>query len=375
MIYWILLIASVAVGIPLCRVKRGKAIYCGLMGLVFIVLSSIRFDVGHDYNSYAAIYMDLQKVNAEELMFLREEKGFAIPLKLLTEVQSRYQIMFVITSIVIVGAIFLYIYKHSNKPYLSVFFFLTFGVLFVSFDFLRQMIAAIVVLYALKYIEKKQFLRYLAFVLFASLFHISALIMIPFYLVLRFKMDWLTLGIYAIVTFFLFVFSWDILDVITDYVYKSYDPQRSGEVMNGTDPVYAIIFAVFFILAFLLRKKLIEKNPTNNLFLNCLFFTVFFEVIGVKHAILSRFAVLFFIPAFVVLLPDVVGMLLEKCAEFFKGERTRGNLLKTIAVVLVFGVCTFTYGYMIENDYNGVNPYQTIADKERILQEYRENNN
>ncbi len=374
MVYWILLIASLAVGIPLSRVKYGKEIYCGLMGIVFIVVSAVRFDVGHDFNSYAAMYMNFQKLNVDELMSLKTEKGFAIPLKLLTEVQSRYQIMFVITSIVIVGAIFLYIYKHSNKPYLSVFFFLTFGVLFISFDFLRQMIAAIVVLYALKYVEKKQFARYIAFVLLASLFHISALIMIPFYFILRFKMDWLTLGIYAIATFFLFLFSNDILDFITDYIYKSYDPHKSAEVINGTDPVYAIIFIAFFILAFLLRKKLIEKNPSNNMLLNCLFFTVFFEVMGVKHAILSRFAVLFFIPAFLALLPDVVDMLLEKCTEFFKGERTRGNLLKTIAVVLVFGVCTFTYGYMIENDYNGVSPYQTIADKERILQEYRENN-
>lgn len=363
-VYWLLLTGSLAVGIPLCRVKYGRGIYCTLAGIVLFLLSAFRAHVGYDYNLYGGWYMDIQKQSMEDIMLRRQEKGFMVPTKLLSEVEPDYRIMFIFIALIIISAVMIYIYVYSEKPYLSVFFYLSFGLFFNSMNFMRQIIAACIVLYALQYIKKKQFMRYLALVLFASTFHISALILIPFYFILRVKMDWLTLGTYTIATVLLSVFSWDILEFITQYVYKGYDPSKSGEVINGLPPVYAIYFGIFFMIAFLLRKELVKEDGFNNVLLNCMFFTVFFEIMGVKHAILSRFSILFFIPAIVILMPRVLVQLLKKCERVFKGEKVRGNVMKTVAVVLVFGYCAFMYGFMIENNYNGVTPYRTVFSGE-----------
>jgi len=334
------------------------------MGIALFTTAAIRAHVGYDYNLYGCWFVDIISQSVEEIMYIKNEKGFMIPMKLLSDVNTDYHFMFVCIAFVLTIAIMLYIYFYSEKPYLSVFFFLSFGLFFNSMNFMRQMVAACVIMFALQYIKKNQFMRYLALVLFAATFHISALLMIPFYFILRIKMDWLTLGIYSAITVFVLMFSWQIMDFVTDYVYKGYDPSRNVEMMNGTMPEYAIFFAVFFVLAFLLRSDLIKDNPFNNVLLNCLFFTVFFEIIGVKHAIISRFAVLFFIPAFVLLVPKVVCLLIKKCGNLFNGEKTRCNILKTVAIILVFGSSAFMYGYMIQNNYNGVMPYRTIFSEE-----------
>lgn len=363
-VYWLLLIASLAVGIPLCKLKYGRGIYCVLMGIALFITAAIRAHVGYDYNLYGGWFVDLISQSVEDVMYLKNEKGFMIPMKLISDVNTDYQIMFVVIALVLTIGIMLYIYFYSEKPYLSIFFFLSFGLFFNSMNFMRQMIAAVVVMFALQYIKKNQFMRFLALILFAATFHISALIVIPFYLILKIKMDWLTLGIYSAITVFILMFSWQIMDFVTDYVYKGYDPSRNVEMINGTKPEYAIFFSVFFILAFLLRKELIKEDPFNNVLLNCLFFTAFFEIIGVKHGIISRFAVLFFIPAFVILIPRAVSLLIKKCGKAFNGERTRCNILKTVAIILVFGSSAFMYGYMIQNNYNGVMPYRTIYSEE-----------
>lgn len=359
-VYWLLLIASLSVGVPLCRLKYGRGIYCVLMWGALFITAAIRAHVGYDYNLYGGWFVDLISQSVEDVMYLKNEKGFMIPLKLISDVNTDYQVMFVAIALVLTTGIMLYIYIYSEKPYLSVFFFLSFGLFFNSMNFMRQMIAAVIIMFALQYIKKNQFMRFLALVLFAAAFHISALMMIPFYFVLRIKMNLLTLSIYSAITVFVFIFSWQIIDFVTDYVYSDYDPSGNIEIINGTKPEYAIFFTVFFILAFLLRNELMKVDPFNNVLLNCMFFTVFFEIIGVRHAVISRFSVLFFIPAFVILIPRAVSLLIKKCGKAFNGKRKRCSILKSVAVILVFGSSAFMYGYMIQNNYNGVMPYRTI---------------
>ena len=363
--YWLLLISLTLGGYFICKLKHGRLIYCIAAGITLFIVAAVRAHVGYDYNLYGSIFVDNLHYSMDYITSNdRMERGFIVPMKLLSDVTSDYQVMFVIIALIITAAVMLYIYFYSEKPYLSIFFFLTFGLFFNSMDFMRQMIAAGVILYALQFVKKKQFIRFLALVLFASVIHVSALVMIPFYFILRIKMDWLTLGIYSGVTVFYFLFSNDILDFVTNYFYKTYDPMMNSEMMVGSNPIYSLFFAVFFMLAFLVRKELREKDQFNNILLNCMFFMAFFEICGVKHAAVARLVILFFIPPVVILLPRVFDALMKKCSEVFSGEKTRTNILKTVSVVVIMGICSFMYTYMIANNYNGISPYRTIFEEE-----------
>ncbi len=360
LIYWLLLLGSLVIGIPLCRVKYGREIFCGISGVTLFLTAAFRYDVGHDYNLYGSWYMNAQSMSIEEMMFQRPEKGYLIPMKLLSDVFADYQTMFYVVAFILTVGIMLYIYFYSERPYLSVFFFLTFGVFFNSMNFMRQMIAAVIMLYALQYIKKKQFFRFLVLAVFASAFHISAIVLIPFYFIFMIPMNWITLGVYGGVSVLSFAFITPIITFVTKYFYKGYSNLQGAEVANGMNPIYCFFFGLFFLIAFLVRKELIQKDSFNNILLNCAFFNFFFELMGVRHGILSRLSILFIIPAVVILFPRAVVIAAEKAGDLFRGRKNAQTAAKAVTVTLVMGLCVGLYGYMINHDYNGVSPYQTI---------------
>ena len=360
LIYFLLLIGSMAVGIPLCRVKHGKKIYCVLFGVIFFIVAALRYDVGYDYNLYGNWYVQSQLQSVEDIGAMKQEKGFLIPMKLLSDVFSDYQVMFVLIAAVFAVAVMLYIYHNSEKPYWSVFCFLAFGLFFNSMNFMRQMIAAVIIVYAFRYIKKKQYFRFLIMTLFASVFHVSALIMVVFYFLLRIKMNWISLGVYSAVMLIYMLFSEKLINFITRYVYTGYKLGSNPEITNGVNPIYTVFFGIFFVTAFLLRKRLCKKDSFNNVLINCMFFTFFFECMGIKHGVISRFSVLFFIPAVTVLVPGLVEELLEVCKEKFGKDHKRITISRTAVLALFVSVCTGMYSYMVLNNYNGISPYKTV---------------
>ncbi|MBQ4311235.1 MAG: EpsG family protein [Oscillospiraceae bacterium] len=362
--YNLILAVSVIAGIPLCRNKAGKIVYCVLAGLLLFFVAALRSRVGYDYNSYAAAYIYSVPETLEEISYDRMEKGYLMITKLLADYVVGFQILFVVIAAVITVPVMIFVYRHCEKPYLAVFGFLTFGVYFNSLCFLRQTVAAVIVMCGLKYIEKGNFFRFAAVVIFASCFHISAVIMFLFYFLLKIKITPTVLSVYAAASAVIFTFSYEIMVFVTRFFYSNYNPASNPHMMNGLTPIYTIFFGAVFIIAFLLRKPLLEKDEFNSILINCMFFTVFFELIGIKHSIVARPSLYFALPASVALIPQIFDAMIQKCSERFKDDKHKQTVSKTAAVMAVMMLCVGMYEYLISEDYNGVMPYRTIFSDE-----------
>lgn len=362
-IYYILLFVAVALGIILSKMKKGKIIYIAIMGTLLFVVSAIRRSTGYDYNLYSSWYYSYMFKSVETLSTEKVEKGYSIPFKIMSRVFYDYQAMFVIIAFIIIMLIMIYIYKNSSNVWISVSAFLCFGVFFNSLNFMRQIIAAAIVLYALRYIQSKQFLRFLAIILFASTIHISSLIMIAFFFILQIKMNYKVLALYTAVTIVAYINSENVMNFATKYVYKSYDPSTNIEVTKGLTPVYVIAFTIFFVIAFLLRKELIKKKAFNSILINCAFFTMVFEFFGTKHTIISRFAILFYLAPILLLSADMLPLIIEKAKNKMKKEQH-----KKVAVICVYSIVILSsislYQFFLSRNYNGVVPYKTIYSSE-----------
>ena len=363
-VYLSLLAGAVILGIPMCRSKAGKIMYSVLMGAALYIVAAIRRNVGYDYTSiYGVIYYRTITTPVDVLMNAREEKGYLMINKLLSDYFVDYQAIFIVCAVFYMIAVVYLIYRHCKIPWIGFALFMTFGVYFNSLNFQRQMIAGFIVMYAFKYIEKNQFFRYVLIVVFASCFHLSALIMIPFYFILRIKMTPVTLGVYVGLTVIMLIFSWNIIDFITGLgvTYRGYI-STSIHMTTGVNPTYVIFFAIFFAAAFFVRKRLMAADRFNNVLLNCMFFTLFFEVIGVKHSILSRPGVYFVIPAAIALMPKVIITYLEICKEKYKSDRNKRRSLSAVTVTAFVVLNLTMFGLMLANNYNGVMPYRTMFD-------------
>ena len=265
---------------------------------------------------------------------------------------------------IITVPLMIHIYRHCEKPYMAVFGFLTLGLYFNSLNFIRQIIAAFIIMLGMRYIESGKFFRFLVLVVLASCFHVSAFMMLIFYFILKIRITPAVLAAYSAISILAFIFSYNILSVITTYVYRSYDPANSIHMTTGLFPIYTIYFGILFIAAFLLRESLTEKNSFNSILINCMFFAVFFEFIGIKHSIVSRPALYFLLPASIELVPQIFDVLLEKCREKFKADKAKLTISKAIVITSLTLLCTGMYEYMIVKGYNGVTPYQTVFDEE-----------
>lgn len=359
-IYIIILIAAIVIGIPLCKTKIGQFIYVITSSFALFIITAIRKSVGYDYNLYAGWYYNYNFRTIDDLSFEKVEKGFSIPFKLLTDYTLDYQVMFAVIGFIIMSLISIYILKYSSDKTVSIASFMMFGLFFNSMNFMRQMIAAVIVLYALKFLEKKQFLPCLITILFASCFHISSLIMIPFMLIFMIKMNMATLSIYSAIGIVLFVFSFYILDIATDYVYRFYDPSQNPEVIQGLSPVYTAGFTALFIIAFVMRKKLEERNPFNMILINSLYFGCFFEFMGIKHGIISRFALLFLLAPILILTAEIAEVIRIEIRKKFEDNPKGRFAASALTAAFLISIGFTFYLYLLQNNYNGVLPYQTI---------------
>lgn len=355
LIYYVMLVLACA-GMPLCGKKCGKwgkIVYCAVFAVLFTVISAARFQVGHDFNSYGGIYADMAFTDIDELSEIKMEKGFTVPLFLLSLGFESYWTVFVYTSVIIYLSLFALIWKNSSKPWISVCALLCFGVFFNSLCFLRQFIAAIIIAAAIKYVGSRDYFRFIILVIAASSFHWSALIMAALYFFLRIKPSWLYFGIAAAGTVMFCIFSRTaMLWLINKFsMYGVYNPDTNPEASVGLPMRYTLMFGILFIVCFLFRKQLAEKNPNNSIYINCLMFTVIFEAMGMRHAILSRLALLTYLPPILYLLPDAAEVIFSYVRE--KKGKIAGIVSAAAAAVFSAGCYTVLMIY----NYNGVVPY------------------
>lgn len=358
LLYIILPIAALALGIPLCRSRNGKLLYTIFMGLALFFIAAIRSNVGYDYNLYGSWFVQFPFSTINELSQSRIEKGFLIPFKLLSDFGVSFKVMFVIISAVISILMLSYIYRHSVNPCISVFSLIISGLYFNSMNFMRQFIAALIVMCALRFIKEKRFFRFAAFVLLASCFHVSALIMLLFYFILQIKPNKVVISVYYAVMLVIFLFSDKILDFVTKNVYTVYN--QATELKKGLPFGYFAGFLVFFVVAMALRKLLVARNEMNNIYLSMMFFGVFFEFIGIKHGIISRFSLFFLIPAITILSAEIFEIIKSIIILTFKENARFKRIVSATVIVVSLGFCGLFYSYLLINNYNGVVPYNTV---------------
>lgn len=362
LIYFVLLAASAGFGIPLCGEKCGKwgkAVYCAFFALIFTVISAVRFQVGYDYNSYGGTYFNMLYYDIDGVSEMRMEKGFLLPMYIFNLGFENYWVVFIYTSIINYLSVFGLIYKNSEYPWISVCAFLCFGAFFNSLCFLRQFIAAVIVTYAVKFVCEKNYPMFLIYIIAASAFHWSALIMAVVYFLLMIKPSRIYFGIVAAGTVLFCIFSRSAMKFLVEkfYMYKSYDPDTNPEAFIGLSPRYTVIFGILFLVCFLLRKELIEKNPRNSVYINCLMFTAVFEAMGMRHAILSRFALLTYLPPILYLLPDAAVI----AGNYFYSKK--GKIAKCLAYAGSAVFSAACYLILMLNNYNGVVPYVSLFNR------------
>lgn len=179
---WMLLFAYIG------RIKH-KYSYMFIAILGYAVIFGMRYGVGVDYFSYLSIF---ERYGYNEWGGNYGETGFWMLVRFLRNLGfSKYFPFFVFAFL---QMLFLSLsVRKEYRIYPALVFVVMMGGYWVSYsNGLRQVLALMIFMYSINSIKQKKPWKYCGLILLATLFHKSAVILLPIYPILNYKHDWFT---------------------------------------------------------------------------------------------------------------------------------------------------------------------------------------
>ena len=342
-VYLLLLISSLCIYLLnkyLCNKKAEKVLTFILFFILFIV-SAIRKHVGTDYGVYLNVYRNIEnKVYDSEGM----EVGYFYLNKIVNNLFGGEYIIFIVTSLIITGLIYITVKNFSMDPILS-------GILFMcllyltGFNIIRQYIATSIIFYSIKYCETR--IKWFIVILIASLFHVTALFIIPFYLVSKLNLNKKHYLAIAGIGAMLFVTYGRTVAYLTTFIEGFEHYQGTNFVTQGANPMRAII-NVFILIFCLIRYEEVMKNKKMKFSFSMILFGAICSLFMIKGKIFARI-VDYFVIYEIILIPYVIK------------NMKKYNIRKYSIVITTFilGASMYYFYHSVKTNQGNVIPYKT----------------
>ncbi len=184
-VYIALFALAVILGVPLAGRKATKAkkiIYLSVMFVLMYLVTVFRYGMGNDYFSYIRLFNEISSTPWSEMHTLVYEPLYTLLTKLISMVTLNPEAMYAVYAVLILVPVAYTIYRYSDNVWISVTVYLCLTFFYASLNFIRQSIAASILLLAFGFIKRRKIIPVLILAVAAALFHYTALVFIPFYL-------------------------------------------------------------------------------------------------------------------------------------------------------------------------------------------------
>ncbi|MDO8234126.1 EpsG family protein [Citrobacter werkmanii] len=164
-------------------ILRTRSTIFSLSALI-VLISITRYNIGYDWNNYLDIYS-----NNGDGFFSNEILFYAL-IRFCTELSLSYEFFVSLCSLITLLFYYKgmrYFSKSKSDFALALSYFVISYCYFEHFNIIRQGIAISIFFYSWKFVDKRKPVWYAAFVIIASCFHSAAILLLPFYFLLRIK--------------------------------------------------------------------------------------------------------------------------------------------------------------------------------------------
>lgn len=340
MLYWILflIITIVFAQLSIKFENSEKYFFKFLLFTSVIYFSAFRDGLGEDYHNYE----DLLQYG-ELLDYSFKEPGYSFMANIVYYTNFSSVLFFLIFAI-ITNFLFIKGFFRYDNTFLAIFIYLT-GTIFYfnTFNIVRQMCSASIFMFAIKYIENNNLKKYVLAILSASLFHVSAIILIPFYYILKPIYNKNVLLALLIGSILLGqVFRVDMTSILSQFI-PIYEIYFDDENIVNSESGYLTLFINLVLLGILLFDKS-NKSIKDNIAFNLFFIGVLFYNLIPSFFFIYRFAV-YFIVFCPIVLPTLNKVLPKK--------------IWSLTLILGFGVMFFLF--LVQNEKNlKINPTRIL---------------
>lgn len=272
------------------KIKPNKMfVFMAMMSLS--MTSGLRSNIGDTF-FYKKIYVDNDFT--WEFILSQKDIGFGLlQMFLKNYISDDPQIMIFVTALITNMLIVYVLYNYSRMIEISLYVYITGGLFLVSMNGIRQVLAAAIAFTTIKFLINGHWIKYTLVILFASLFHQSALILIPIYFLVRFR-AWSRMTIVLIVFSVLAVFGFDqfsalLFTALEDTQYSNYQTFNEG----GSNVIRSLVALSPLVIAYFGREKLKDIFPESDYIINMTLLGIVFMFISTKSWIFARVSIYF----------------------------------------------------------------------------------
>lgn len=295
LIYGINLALVLVLGVVLCefRPKKWKKILYLAVTFGFMwFLATFRDGMGYDYQAYINIFIECSESSwGGMFQNMRYEPGFLILTKLMTYFVGNTILMYGIYTALILAPVAVFLYRYSDNLWLSTYLFVALTFFATSMNFVRQSIAASIILWCYPFLKQKKIVPYMLLVLLACSFHYTAVIMVPVYFFAQIRLSKGLMAFYGVSVGLLYLFSEQVLTLVTKFAFRGY--VGTFYLEEGLEPLHMIVPVLVFAFVMMMNRSMAERFDERDVLLltNFALFSLVIWLFITKHFILERFSI------------------------------------------------------------------------------------
>ena len=308
------------------KVQRYYPLWAFLIYLPLVIWSGFRGYVG-DTGAYMEMFREIPSGlrNIPSYMdTIEKDKGFYLFSAVIKDlIGDNVNVYFIILALIQV-ALLIKVYRKYSSNYIVTFFLFIASTDYISWMFngIRQFTAVTITFFAFEYILKKKYVPAVLIVLFAALFHGSALLVLPFIFIAQ-GQAWnkkTILFIIAVIVAVMFIGKFtDILDtLLAETQYKNVVSDWQEWQDDGTNIIRVLVYAIPSILSLVgLRFIKYADDPVINLCTNMSIASVGFYVVSMftSGIFIGRLPIYFSLYGYILLPWEIEHMFSEKSAK------------------------------------------------------------
>lgn len=271
----ILIFASLLDYIEIPKKLRKTLIY--LLNGILIFMSGFRYETGHDYYNYINIFDNLSGFKDYFASYQSSpvEVGYALLNITIKKLGGGSEVLYFIIAFLTI-VVFSYAINKQTKHYftaLLMFYFLLYYE--NTMGHIRAGMAMAIILCSLKYIEKQDFIKFLALIIIAASFHSTALVVLPVYFIKKYEPSKKTITVTILAAFL--IGRIDIVAILVKYIqlinFNFYLTNKilnyaSNEVITGA--YKTMLIRLLILIAFILSEKNIRDKLKNYKTIMCM---------------------------------------------------------------------------------------------------------
>lgn len=271
------------------NIRYSSSVVYALMCFILLFLfAGLREGVGADFYTYRDSMVAYNEGRFP--VWLNYEWGFMKLLWLLSGFTRDGQLLIIVCSFITVG-LFVYVFlKCSEDVRLSILLFYALYFYFLSFNAIRSLLSVSIVMLAIKPLRERKLIKYMIIVAVASLFHTSAVVMIPFYFIIgkSVKKFLYIIGVPATMGVLI------LYRPIYEFLMVMFPKYAIYADANGGGTKWNLLFLLFNLLLLKMTSAKNNEEETLNLYEVACLAAIFFSVMAMLNELMVRFALFFY---------------------------------------------------------------------------------